>query len=191
MILFLQQWRKKALALLAGAGWKRLLSLALGLGLIALITMALRPIQNDSAHMVGFFTSTGGKVLHDAEFAIEKQFAGEYTLTITGQIAAPIQGDVKVKLLGDQPVDYRISTRNPPVIPLINKGHAWYRFEKDTFYGIQPGDNLIVYVKVRAPVPVGQYSVVFYEPTSGKIYLNAPVRFMDPNAPIVTDESCH
>ena len=191
MILLLQQWWKKALALLAGAGWKRLLSLLAGVGLIALITMALRPIQKDSAHVVGFFNTEGGRVLHGAEFAIDKQFAGDYTVTITGQLADPIRGDVKVKMIGDQAVDYLISTRNPPAIPLVNKGHAWYRFEKDTFYNVHPGDNLIVYVKVHTPVAMGSYSIVFYDQPTGKIFLNVPVTFTDPNAPIITDESCH
>jgi hypothetical protein len=189
-LFFLNGWNK-ALDVFARVGWKRALSITGGVGLIALITMGLRPIQKDSAHVVGFFNSVGGRVLHPAEFAIDKEFAGDYTITITGQAAEPVRGDLRVQMVGAQPVDYLVSTRNPPAVPLINKGHAWYRFEKDTFYDVQPGDNLIVYIKVHAPVPMGEYSVVFYDPPTGRIFLNVPVTFTDPNAVLPAGEDCH
>jgi hypothetical protein len=194
MTSFFVQWWKKAVFFMGGGGWKTVISLVAGVGLIAFLTMALRPFQKDSGHVVGFFDTQGGRVLHPAEFMLGESFYGVYTLTITGRIGESIQGDVQVDVSGASPVNYRVTSRNPPAVPLYNQGRSWYRFKKDTFYNVSPGDNLIVFVKVHTPVEAGEYQVTFKNRATGQSYLTVPVAFTNPAqiAPVApAGEDCH
>lgn len=174
--------------------WKVGASLMGGLALAAFLTLVLRPLQQDSAHVVGFINAEGGSVMHPAELTLYRAFAGKYTLLITGKVYDPVRGDLQVSMQGEHPLNYSVSSRNPPIIPLFNQGHSWYQFAKETFYHIAPGDNLIVYVKVRIPIEPGQYQVTFTERKTGQTVLTVPVTFTDPTlvdsiAP--AGEDCH
>jgi hypothetical protein len=163
--------------------WRRIFrpeaSLFLGVLFVGLLGF-IRPYQEDLAHVIGIPTMGGGRVLHGAHFEIGKEFLGKYTIFLTGSVTPPISGDIKVSLTGPEQLDYELSSRNPPGVPLINGNHPWYRFDGDMIKGTQPGDDMVIVATIKPPESPGEYAMILSSPATGQVYLNVPVSFTLP-----------
>lgn len=154
-------------------------SLFLGVLFVGLLGF-IRPYQEDLAHIVGIPTMGGGRVLHGAHFELGKEFLGKDTIFLTASVTPPISGDIKVNLIGPEELDYELSSRNPPGVPLVNGNHPWYRFEGDMIKGVQPGDDLVVVVAITPPKSPGEYEMILSNAMTGQVYLDVPVSFTLP-----------
>jgi len=151
-------------------------SLFMGVLFVGLLGF-LRPYQKDFAHVVGILTMRGGQAFHPAHLEVGKDLLGRNTIFVSADVIPPIQGDIYVKLVGPEPLDYTVSSRYPPGVPLFNGTHAWYRFEDDTLKGVHPGDDLGIVMQIDPPTSPGEYQMILSNPQTGQPYMTVPVLF--------------
>jgi hypothetical protein len=154
-------------------------SLFVGVFFVGLLGF-VRPFQKDLAHVVAIPTMGGGRVMHAAHFELGGEMFGRDTIFLTATITPPIRGDIRVRLEGPEPLEYSLSSRNPPGLPLYNGTHPWYRFEGDTIKGVRPGDDLVVVVTVKPPASPGEYELILADTKTQQVYLTVPVLFDRP-----------
>lgn len=162
------------------APWRKGASLLGGVLLVAALGGVVRPRQGDLAHTIGVLTARRGTVVHSAHFAAGADVLGRYTVFVTAAAAPPVAGDIRVELRGPAPVAYTVASRYPPQVALANGLRPWYRFEGSTLKGVSPGDDVIVVVRIDAPVAAGEYELDFSDARSGRTYLAMPVTFAAP-----------
>ncbi len=158
-------------------------SLLGGVLFIVLLSAFLRPRQIDNAHTIGILTAKGGKAIHEGQLYLGDDLLGNFTVILTAQVVPPVKGDIVVRLTGPENLVYTVTSRNPPALPITNRAHAWYRFNGQTLSGVRPGDDLILYLKIKAPTQPGSYEVTLsdlHDPA--RIYLHMPVTFSSPDA---------
>jgi hypothetical protein len=109
-----------------------------------------------------------------------KDLFGQNTIFLSADVIPPIEGDISVKLVGPESLDYSVSSRYPPGVPLVNRSHPWYRFEDGTFKGVHPGDDLGVIVTVDPPAAPGEYELILANARTGQPYITVPVLFERP-----------
>src|SRR5512146_2959106 len=95
--------------------------------LIVVVLTAFRSLQTDNAHTIGILTVKGGKAVHEAHLQSGTSFLGYYTVFLTASVVPPVAGDIKIDLRGPASADYEISSRYPPLVPLVNQFRPWYR----------------------------------------------------------------
>jgi hypothetical protein len=156
-------------------------SLFMGVLFVGLLGF-LRPYQKDFSHVVGILTMGGGRAFHPAHLEMGKDLFGQNTIFVSADVIPPIKGDIHVKLVGPESLDYTVSSRYPPVVPLFNGTHAWYRFEDNTLKGVHPGDDLGVVVTVDPPASPGEYQLIMANAQTGQPYMTVPVLFEQPGA---------
>ncbi len=140
----------------------------------------VRPYQKDFAHVVGILTMGGGRAMHAAHLEMGKDLFGRNTIFLSADVIPPIKGDISVKLVGPEPLNYTVSSRYPPGVPLVNRSHPWYRFEDGTFKGVHPGDDLGVIVTLDPPASPGEYQLILANAKTGQPYITVPVFFERP-----------
>lgn len=96
----------------------------------------LRPNLKDSGHAIGILTMDGGVAFHPVQYDLDDTLFGQLTLMLTAKVAPPISGDLIVAISGPEELQYKISSRYPPGVPLFNRFDRWYTFEKETFKGM-------------------------------------------------------
>jgi len=151
----------------------------------------LRPNQKDSAHAIGILTMKGGLSMHPVQFTMGDSLFGQFTLLLTAKVAPPVSGDLDVALSGPEQLQYTVSSRYPPGVPLINRLDRWYTFGNGTFKGMTPGSNLVVVIKIKAPQKPGEYSLTISDENSQQLYYQMPVIFSKGGVFSTTDEECH
>ncbi len=149
------------------------------------------PKQNDQAHAVGILNAQGGVVFHPVEYELEKELFGHYTLIVTAKAVPPVAGDLAIKLFGPEDLDYRVSSRYPPAVPITNRQDPWYTFEDQTFKNVTSGSDLVIVVKITPPQAAGDYTMEVINIESGQVYLSLPIFFAPAGSGIATDEDCH
>ena len=150
----------------------------------------LRPFILDFSHVIAFVTAGGGRAMHAAHLELGKDLFNQNTIFISASVAPPVQGDFRVDISGPEALDYSLSSRYPPAIPITNRGHAWYTFEDGVFEGVYPGDDLALVVKVRRPETPGEYSLTLTDVHSNQTYLSVPIIFSG-DAPAGAAGDCH
>ncbi|MBC8508129.1 MAG: hypothetical protein H8D34_24960 [Chloroflexi bacterium] len=150
----------------------------------------LRPNQNDSAHAIGIMTMKGGVSFHPAQYTLGDSLFGQFTLLLTAKVAPPVSGDLVVELSGPEQLQYTVSSRYPPGVPIINRLDRWYSFENETFKGVTSGSDLVVVIKIKPPQKPGEYTLTVTNPKSQQVYFQMPVIFSDQRGAL-TDEDCH
>ncbi len=169
---------------------KMLGSLFGGVLLFFVLGMVVRPLQTDLAHTIGVLNAKGGSAAHGAQYELGSGFFGRYTVLVTASVVPPVAGDIDMELVGPAPVNYQLTSRFPPRVPILNGRRPWYRLEGQTLKGVKPGDSVAVYVKVREPVTPGDYALVFTNAASKQEYLRMPISFTA--APAAEGgEECH
>jgi len=154
-------------------------SLFLGVLFVGLLGF-VRPYQKDFAHVVGILTMGGGRAMHAAHLELGKDLFGQNTIFLSADVIPPIEGDISVKLVGPEPLDYSVSSRYPPGVPLLNRSHPWYRFEDGILKGVHPGDDLGIIVNVDPPAVPGEYELILANARTGQPYITVPVFFERP-----------
>jgi hypothetical protein len=120
---------------------------------------------------------------------LQESFRDSYSLLLTATVLPPVSGDIRVELTGPEKLDYQITSRNPPGLPITNHFHPWYRFEENVLRGVQPLDKLVVYVRMKAPSRPGDYTLVLSDASnSARIFLNMPLSFSYREASGLTSE---
>ena len=153
-------------------------SLLGGILFVVLLGGVLRPYQSDNAHTIGLLNAKGGRAIHEGNLYLGRDFFGEYSLLLTATVLPPVSGDIQVKLQGPENVNYQISSRNPPGVPIVNRFHPWYRLEGQTLKSVRPLDDLIVYLKMKAPTKPGHYELILSDVNNPeRVYLSMPLTF--------------
>jgi hypothetical protein len=169
--------------------WKLALAFWGGVLFVVLLT-AFRTQQNDNAHTIGILTAKGGTAIHEAHLQSGTSFLGHYTVFLTANVVPPVRGDIKIDLRGPAPVEYELISRYPPMVPLVNRSHPWYRLENATLKGVSPGDALALTVRMKPPPKVGNYEIVLSDAKTQKAYLTMPITF-SPEPGQSEEEPCH
>jgi hypothetical protein len=87
-------------------------------------------------------------------------------------------------------LDYTVSSRYPPGVPLFNRFDRWYTFETPVFKGVTTGSDMVIGLRVKPPEEAGEYALTVTDNNTGQAYLTMPVIFSkDGVAP--TGEDCH
>jgi len=147
---------------------------------VGLLSGVLHPWQKDFSHTIGILTAKGGVPVHTGHLETDAELFGKYTVFLTATAAPPVAGDIKIELVGPAPISYTVSSRYPPVVPLLNQLHRWYRFEDATLKGVTPGDDIAVVVKMEPPTALGKYELTFTNVKTKQVYLTMPVVFTRP-----------
>ena len=150
----------------------------------------VRPKFNDSAHAVGMLNAKGGVVMHPVEFALDGSLFGKFTLLLTARVLPPVSGDMVVNLTGPEDLQYKVSSRYPPGVPLMNRLDPWYTFENSTFKDVTTGSDLVIVVLIEPPTAAGEYMLFIKDVATGQIYYNMPVAFLDEGM-LASEEECH
>lgn len=148
------------------------------------------PKLNDSAHAVGMLNAKGGVALHPVEYALDGALFGQFTLLLTAKVLPPVSGDLMVELSGPEELDYVVSSRYPPGVPLFNRLDRWYTFENSIFKGVTTGSDLVIVLRIKPPQAAGEYVLTIKDTVTGQLYYNMPVTFLDKGA-LASDEECH
>jgi hypothetical protein len=151
----------------------------------------VRPNLNDSSHVSGMLSSSGGSYRHSVEYDLDEAIFGRFTLLMTASVLPPVSGDMEVHLVGPEELDYVISTRYPPGVPLYNSRYPWYTFEDLTFKGVEPGSEFVFSLRIKPPQEIGIYHLVMSDEATGKIYFNMPVIFSKGGVLPEGSEDCH
>jgi hypothetical protein len=150
----------------------------------------VRPNLNDSAHAIGMINAKGGSVRHPVELEINDALFGQFRILLTAKVLPPVSGDMIVELTGPEELDYSVSSRYPPGIPLFNGSDRWYTFEAPIFKGVTTGSDMVIGLRVKPPEEAGEYTLTITDNNTGQGYLTLPVIFSkDGVAP--TGEDCH
>ena len=177
-------------------------SLLGGFLLVALVTFVVRPLQTDSAHLMGTLTVKGGVVIHAGEFELGKGLFGWYTANLTGTAAPPIQGDITVAFEGPSQLNYILNSRLPPGLSISNKGHPWYESTAGSLRGVSPGDRVAINLRMQEPAAAGEYRLILKNAKTEQVYLTMPITFKAAaetttatkaaaEAAAATEEPCH
>jgi len=166
-------------------------SLIGGFVLVAVVTFVIRPMQKDSAHLMGTLTTKGGVVIHAGEFELGRSLFGWYTVNLTGKAAPPIQGDIHVEFQGPAEINHVVNSRFPPGLPISNRGHPWYQFSDGTLRGVKPGDPVAINLRMQAPEEAGEYKLVLKNAKTQQVYLSMPITFKEAARAAASEEPCH
>ena len=148
------------------------------------------PKLNDSAHAVGMLNAKGGVAMHPVEYALDGALFGQFSLLLTAKVLPPVSGDLVVALTGPEDLDYVVSSRYPPGVPLFNRLDRWYTFEDSIFKGVTTGNDLVIVLRIKPPKTAGEYTLTITDKSTGQLYYNMPVTFLDPGA-LTSSEECH
>ncbi len=148
------------------------------------------PSFNDSAHAVGMLNAEGGVALHPVEYDLEGALFGKFTLLLTAKVLPPVSGDLKVSVSGPEELDYVVSSRYPPGVPLFNRRDRWYTFEDSIFKGVTTGSDMVISLQIKPPTAAGMYLLTITDNSTGQLYYKMPVAFLKDGA-LPMDESCH
>lgn len=152
----------------------------------------LRPKQKDQAHAIGILNASGGKAIHPVEFVMGKDLFGMYSLVLTAKVIPPVAGDLVVTLSGAEDLDYLVSSRYPPGVPITNRSDKWYTLENEIFKGVTSGSNLVIVLKIKSPKAPGDYTLTITDENTKQQYFTLPVSFSPSGfGPGTTDEDCH
>lgn len=162
-----------------------------GILMVAVLGGFFSPIQNDLLHAVGMLTIDGGSARHPVHMVLGEGLFGRFTLFITGVVIPPAQGDIEVEVHGPEDLEYTVSSRYPPSIPLLNRGHEWFTFEDGVHRGVQMGDSLILVMQIKPPSEPGEYEIILKEPNRSTVFLTLPAFFEMPAGVAAAEESCH
>ncbi len=150
----------------------------------------LRPNLNDSAHAIGILTMDGGIAFHPVQYDLEESLLGQFTLLLTAKVAPPVSGDMVVTISGPEQLQYNVSSRYPPGVPLFNRLERWYTFENGSFKEVTSDSDLVVVIKITPPQTPGKYDLAITDEKSQKIYYQTPVIFSAEGFS-TSDEDCH
>ncbi|MCL4560365.1 MAG: hypothetical protein M1281_07110 [Chloroflexi bacterium] len=169
-------------------------SIFVGIVIFGFLSGILQPIQNDTAHAIGLLNMQGGKALHEVHLVFGEGLFGRFTLLLTATVIPPVSGDILLEVSGPEKLDYSASSRYPPVIPILNRFHTWFSFENNLHKGVQPGDSLLIVMRIKPPQEAGEYAIVLKDANNGRVYLSQPVFFelpqkAGPGGKI--EETCH
>ena len=148
------------------------------------------PKLNDNAHAIGMLNAKGGVAMHPVEYALDDALFGQFSLLLTAKVLPPVSGDLVVKLTGPEELDYEVSSRYPPGVPLFNRLDRWYTFENSTFKGVTTGSDLVIVLRIKPPKAAGDYALTITDNSTGRVYYNMPVTFLDKGA-LTSGEECH
>ncbi len=163
-----------------------------GIIFVVMLSGFFRPIQNDLGHAVGFANMEGGTVLHPVHYVKGESLFGWFTMFITAKIIPPVQGDFIIEVEGAEALEYVVSSRLPPGVPLLNRGHAWFSFQDGVHNGVLPGDDLIIVVRMRPPTEPGEYLIHLKNQQSGQTILSVPTIFeLTKDKTGIAQEECH
>ncbi len=151
----------------------------------------LRPKQNDQAHAIGMINMSGGVAFHPVEFELGKELFGKFSVLLTAKVIPPVAGDLVVELDGLSDLDYVVSTRYPPGVPIANRTDPWYKFEDEVFKGVTSGSDMVIVVKIDAPKESGEYILTVRDNDTGQQYFSMPVSFLPEGSGVGTSEDCH
>ena len=165
-----------------------------GILIFGLLSGILRPVQNDTVHAVALLTMKGGQAMHPAHFVLGEGLFGRFTLLLTATVIPPVRGDIVLEVSGPEQLEYSVASRYPPAVPIINRSSAWFSFDKGLHKGVQPGDSLLVIMRIKPPDEPGEYQVVLKDANNGKVYLSLPAIFelpqrIGPGGKV--EEPCH
>lgn len=165
-----------------------------GILVFGLLSGILNPIQNDTVHAVALLTMKGGQAMHPAHFVLGEGLFGRFTLLLTATVIPPVKGDIVLEINGPEQLEYNVSSRYPPVVPLINRSHAWFSFADGLHTGVQPGDSLLLVMRIKPPKEPGEYHIVLKDAQRGQVYLTLPASFelpqrLGPGGKV--EEPCH
>jgi hypothetical protein len=150
----------------------------------------VNPNISDSAHAIGMMSAKGGSVRHPVELELNDALFGQFRILLTAKVLPPVSGDMRVELTGPEELDYAVSSRYPPGVPLFNRLDRWYTFEAPIFKGVTTGSDMVIGLRVKPPKEAGEYALTITDNNTGQVYLNMPVIFSkDGVAP--TGEDCH
>ena len=150
----------------------------------------VNPNLNDNGHAIGILTMDGGVAFHPVQYELHDSLFGQFTLLLTAKVAPPISGDLVVELSGPEDLQYKVSSRYPPGVPLFNRFDRWYTFEASTFKGVTSGSDLVIVIKIIPPQMPGEYTLSIHDQGSQQIYYQTPVTFTA-NGFSTTNEDCH
>ena len=150
----------------------------------------VRPKFNDTAHAVGMLNAQGGVVMHPVEFSLDGSLFGKFTLLLTAKVLPPVSGDLVVNLTGPEELNYKVSSRYPPGVPIMNRLDRWYTFENSIFKGVTTGSDLVIVLLIKPPEAAGEYALSITDDSTGQVYYNMPVTFLD-GGMLAEDEECH
>lgn len=163
-----------------------------GILFFGLLSGILNPVQNDTVHAVALLSMKGGQAMHPAHFTLGEGLFGRFTLLLTATAIPPVHGDVVVEINGPEQLEYQVASRYPPVVPLINRSHAWFSFMDGVHRGVQPGDSLLLVMRIKPPKEPGEYQILLKDAQKGQVYLTLPASFTLPMGPGgKTEEPCH
>jgi hypothetical protein len=149
------------------------------------------PSFNDSAHAIGMLNANGGIARHPVEYDLDGALFGQFTLMLTAKVLPPVSGDLVVHLLsGPEKLDYVVSSRYPPGVPLFNRLDRWYTFENSIFKGVTTGSDLVIVLRIKPPKAAGRYMLTVTENSTGHLYYTMPVNFSKDGV-LPEEESCH
>lgn len=148
------------------------------------------PKLNDSAHAIGMLNAKGGVAFHPVEYALDEALFGQFSLLLTAKVLPPVSGDLVVKLTGPEELQYVVSSRYPPGLPIMNRLDRWYTFENSIFKDVTTGSDLVIVVKIKPPKSSGDYALTINDNSTGQLYYTMPVAFLDEGA-LASDEDCH
>jgi hypothetical protein len=151
----------------------------------------VNPNLNDSGHAIGMLSASGGSARHPVEYDLNEAILGRFTLMLTAKVLPPVSGDLAVHLIGPEKLDYVVSTRYPPGVPLFNRRDGWYTFEDSTFKGVTPGSDLVIVLRIKPPKDIGRYTLVISDDLTGKLYFTMPVIFSKDGVLPAEGEDCH
>ncbi|MFC1936492.1 hypothetical protein ACFLYP_02365 [Chloroflexota bacterium] len=170
---------------------KPALMMIAGILYVVFMTSFVRPRQNDLAHAVGLLTIDGGQFFHPVEYAIDQDILGDFTLFLTASVIPPVSGDMQVTLVGPEELDYFVSSRYPPGVPITNRADRWYSIgQHGNFYNVTSGSDLVIVIKFKPPSSPGKYALNISDKHTGQVYFSMPVIVHPPGGP-ASGEDCH
>lgn len=149
------------------------------------------PNLNDNAHAIGMLNGAAGIARHPVEFDLDGALFGQFTLMLTAKVLPPVSGDMVVRLTGPEELDYVVSTRYPPGVPLYNRRDRWYTFEDSIFKGVTTGSDLVIVLRIKQPKDIGRYTLTVSDNSTGQLYFTMPVIFSKDGVLPAGGEDCH
>jgi hypothetical protein len=116
---------------------------------------------------------------------------GRFNLLMTAKVLPPVSGDLLVTLSGPEELDYVVSTRYPPGVPLFNRLDRWYTFEDSIFKGVTTGSDLVIVLRIKPPEEIGIYTLNITDNSTGQLYFTMPVIFSKDGVQPEGAEDCH
>lgn len=167
------------------------LTVLAGIFFAAILSVFVNPNQNDLAHAIGMVSSDGGMYFHPVEYPLDGALFDKFTLFLTASVIPPVSGDFEVTLSGPEELDYLVSSRYPPGVPITNRADPWYEITADgTLLDVTPGSDLVVIMKISPPSEPGIYTLTLFDKNTHQEYFSMPVYFLAPGT-TVEDLECH